>query len=124
MLKTPIAVVLLGMLVLARAGSSQAIFNAAFNAQRLGALATRSPPDLPQSIITDPGATTEVVNSAGNLADKPVVLHSVPGSLAEAAFFNPTQLHAGKWRVSWDSLVLDPPVPDELRQNNASIVSD
>ena len=121
MRKTHPAVALLTTLLLAQAALAQVIFDANFNAQPLGTLATGSPPDLPQSIITDAGATVEVVNSAGNLTDKPVLLRSVPGSLADVAFFNPTQLNSGKWRVSWDSLVLDTPVNDELIRENVTI---
>ncbi|HXJ75354.1 MAG TPA: hypothetical protein VNM37_21040, partial [Candidatus Dormibacteraeota bacterium] len=95
---------------------AQVIFNASFNDQPLGPLATGSPPDLPQSIITDTGATVEVVASAGDLTDQPVVLHSVPGSLACAAFYSPSVLIAGDWRLSWDSLVLDTPADDPPEQ--------
>ena len=103
----------------------QVIFNANFNSRPLGPLTTGSPPDLPQVIITDdPGATVNVVTSAGNLTDKPVRLHSAPGSLAAVAFDNPSQLSSGTWRVSWDSLVLTTPADDPLEQTEVTITAD
>ena len=122
MLKTRLAVALLAALALARAASGQVIFDANFNAQPLGPLADGAAPDYP-GIIRDPGTRADVVASAGDLADKPVVLQSTPGGLACVAFDNPAQLASGKWRVSWDSLVLDRPVDDSADQHDVVIVA-
>jgi hypothetical protein len=108
-------------IVTIRSADGQIIYNATFNSQPLGPLATGSPPDLPKSIITDPGATVNLVASAGDLTDRPVVLHSVPDSLACAAFYNPSLLSSGDWRVSWDSLVLGAAVEDSLDQPNIQL---
>ena len=122
MSKQQIAVALIGVLALAGRVAGQVIIDANFNTQPLGPLADGAAPDYPD-IIRDPGTRADVVASAGDLADKPVVLQSTPGGLACVAFDNPAQLASGKWRVSWDSLVLDPPVLDPPVQSNVAIVA-
>ncbi|MGI8603299.1 MAG: hypothetical protein ACR2OZ_09900 [Verrucomicrobiales bacterium] len=99
----------------------QVIFKADFDSQPAGPLATGSPPGLPQVIIADAGASVNVVAAAGDLTERPVLLHSMVGSLAVAAFFNPSQLSSGDWRVSWDSLILGTPINDPPEQNNVAI---
>jgi hypothetical protein len=101
---------------------AQTIFSADFNSQALGALTIGSAPTLPQSIIVDSGASVSVVASSGNLLAKPVLLHSVFGSLASVAFVGPAQLSSGNWRVSWDSAILGTPVGDPAVQANVMLL--
>jgi hypothetical protein len=122
-MRTPLAAVACIILAVATPAHGQIIFNANFDAQPLGPLTLGLPPDLPQFIITDPGATVNVVSSAGNLTNKPVLMHSVPNSLAAVEFENPSQMSSGEWRVSWDSLVASTPVNDPLIQNNFLITA-
>jgi hypothetical protein len=124
MMKTVIQIAACAAILASRIASGQLIYDANFNSQPLGPLFTGSPPDLPTSIITDFRASVDVVASAGNLSDQPVLLHSVPGSLASADFANPSLLTSGDWRVSWDSLVLSTPANDDLNQANVVIGDD
>lgn len=110
------------MLAMAGPMPGQVIYNANFDAQSLGALTTGSAPSLPQSIIADTGVSVSVVATAGNLTSQPVLFHTISGSLASAAFFNPSPPTSGNWRVSWQSLVLGTPVGDPLTQPNVQII--
>lgn len=103
------------------------IYDADFNSQPLGPLQTQPYTDplplyLPSGVIRDTGGTVDVVASAGDLLNKPVLIDSVPGSLAAAAFFNPSEYSSGLWHVSWDSLVLSMPVDARPEQGNVGIV--
>ena len=105
----------------AQATSALVVFDADFNDHPLGPLSEQLntdplPLELPTTVIADVGCTADVVASAGDLTEKPVLLDPVAGGLASAAFHNPVASAAGLWTVSWDSLVLDMPVlasPDQ-----------
>ena len=107
--------------------TERTIYDANFDSQPLGTLATQPRTDplplrLPTSIIQNANCTVNAVSSAGDLTSKPVLLSSVPGGLASATFCNPTQYTTGSYRVSWDSLVLNNPVNDPPEQDNVSIL--
>ena len=103
------------------------IYDADFNSESLGPLQTQPYTDplplyLPSGVIRDTSGTVDVVTSAGDLLNKPVLLDSVPGSLVSTAFINPSEYSSGLWHVSWDSLVLSMPVDTRDEQGNMGIV--
>jgi len=105
------------------------IYDANFDGEPVGPLSTQPntgplPLNLPTNTIRDAGCHVDVVASAGNLSNKPVLLDSVPGGLASAAFYNPSELTSGQWQISWDSLVLRTPVDDQQGQGNVHIVAE
>lgn len=121
-------VISLALLTLAIPAQAVLIFDADFNAEPLGPLTTQSngdplPLHLPTTIIRDPGCTADVVASAGNLTQKPVLLDAVPTYLSSVAFYNPVQFVAGNYRVSWDSLVMTMPVDPRQDQGQVAIVA-
>jgi hypothetical protein len=123
-MKTVIQIFTCAAVLSAEAAFGQVIYDANFNSEPLGPLSTGSPPGLPNLIIVDYQASVDVVTTAGNLSDQPVLLHSVPGSLASADFANPAIETSGDWRVSWDSLVLGTPANDPANQVNVDIGDD
>ncbi len=119
---------IIGMLAVLNPASG-AIYEADFNAQPLGLLSEQPNTDplplyLPTSVYTFGISTVDVVASAGDLLNKPVLLDSVPGYLASAAFYNPSQYSSGAFRISWDSLVLSTPVDSRQEQGSVAIVQE
>ena len=67
------------------------------------------PRNLPNGSIVDDGASAEILNSVGNLADTPVLLTGRADALSTLSFINPELFESGRWELSWDSLVTRPP---------------
>jgi hypothetical protein len=91
------------------------IFTATFDSQPLGPLATQpktdpQPLELPSVILRDSDLDqVSAANPVGDFTTRVMLLDSTPGTLADAAFFNPVQYTSGKYSVSWDSLVTQTP---------------
>jgi hypothetical protein len=88
------------------------IFNANFDNQPLGPLATEpntdpTPLGLPDFIIRDDGSCrVDVVSSAGNLANNCLDIQGDAAGLSAAGFANPTTLVSGQYQVSFDWVAL------------------
>ncbi len=106
-----VATLLCACLVAALPHLTAAVFvDADFNGEHLGALRTQDATDplphvVPTWIIRDSTAKVDVIDGAGDLRSKPVLVASTPNNLASMAFFNPVQLESGRARLSWDAFV-------------------
>jgi hypothetical protein len=124
-----ILIVVLSLLSWAYQVAGVVIYDADFDEERVGPLSTQPntdplPLNLPTNTIRDAECRVDVVASAGNLSNKPVLLDSVPGGLASAAFYNPSELTSSQWQISWDSLVLRTPIEGQQEQGNVHIVAE
>ena len=126
--RTAAFVLTLALLTLAIPAQAVLVYDADFNAQPLGPLTTQSngdplPLHLPTGIIRDSGCTADVVASAGDLTNKPVLLNAVPHGLSSVGFFNPVQFTVGDYQVSWDSLVMTMPIDPRPDQGQVAIAA-